>query len=416
LLTYVALAFISFFTAALPGLFWRSINGIIEPLISKRAYGPEMMNFFFWSMFFALTRASFRFLSCASIDTASSSSWLVSGYFGDFSCWQASDMDNDIPLLLFFIVFNASFFLVSVQWSAKKSELCPAYPSQPRYQIALVLVKFLLCLGLVVFVSVPIAFSILCSVLFLYLFFVTLQSLPYLPVNSGSIHINAFLLTSFFTAFYLSFTTSLLIGFQPTTGTASLYLCGVIPVFGFAYWAIYIYLRRFKANYFHRNSREFIREMLLCIANDDMTATCCSYLLGNFCKDSLQEAKVVREIHKLRYLDHRNLFSSTPEKIPLIQWWNKWKVLHFDKEATLEMVNRKIRKKSRVPRLLDLVAQVILKREIDWSHTPVLSVDAQVYLQELLQPDPSVFEDEPFHPGAVADSSEENDGFALVLV
>lgn len=63
------------------------------------------------------------------------------------------------------------------------------------------------------------------------------------------------------------------------------------------------------------------------------------------------------------------------------------------------MVRRKIQREeeresgSRVPKLRDLAVYSILVTDTDWAHSEV-PMDLKHHIQELLQPDPSVFEDE----------------------
>lgn len=373
---------------------------MIDSIISRRGYGPEIMNFFFWSMFIGYTRSVFRFISCADSDPINSSSWLINSYFGDYSCWKSSSMSDNIPLLLFFLVFNATFLLVAIQWSAKRIYVCPAFPSLPRYHVASILAKFLLCLGLVVFSAQ--ALAVLSSIIFLYLFILTLRTLPYLPSNSNALSINCFVIASYLTAFYTSFVSEFIFVFQPHSYASCTYLLGIIPVFGFSYWGFMKYLRTYKSGSFERKSRKYIRELLLCIVNDDMTSTCCSYLTANFCQNPLVEEKLVEEIQKLQPADQHSLFSPSEAKNPIIQWWNKWKVLHFDKETTVEMVTRKIKRTERVPRLTDIVCRAIIRDGIDWAHSP-LPLDLKQYFNELLRPDPTVFDDEPWRMAARAE-------------
>jgi len=349
---------------------------------------------------------TFRLISCASDTTVSSGDWLVEGYFGDFSCWSLPYVHNKVPLLLFYLVFSATFFLIAVQWSAKRVEVCPAYRSLPRYQVSVVLVKFLLCLVLVIFVDSPVVTGAIASACFIYLFIISVIDPPYITsVLDRSI--NIFIVASYATAVYLCVTATFLMGFSPKSSAICTFLLGIFPVFGFAVWGTGKYFKGYKKSHFERTSKKFIKESLLCVASDDMTSTCCTFLLNTFSKNPRLESKLVAQINKLPPNVKSRLFSVSQEKLPFIQWWNQWKILHFDRETTLEMVQRKIHRRRTVPRLMDIAAFTILRLEMEWSQSPFLSEDMKQYLLELLRPDVRVFEDR-YMFGELADEDLQN--------
>jgi len=346
---------------------------------------PEMMNFFFSSMFFTFCRFGFKLSSCASLTPLATGKFLIDDFFGDFSCWN--DI-NSVPFLMFCVSLLIVLLVVSVLWANRKGCELSAFPCMERFACWLILIKFLLCGVLVLFVTLPLVPIVTTLIVWIITCIMVYRQLPYLSYGGQSMHYNTYLFSSLILGIYFSICALLLNTFSQSQ-LGLLYFVGAIFVLVLASITITHLLQKHKLSVFSLRNKPFGLQLLKCIVYNDKVGPCTDYLVANWCNSDPELAKKVLDMidNDLTKEEKDSLFSYKSAKQPFLEWWWKWEFNHPKPGTVHRIVWHRIHVDAKVPTLVNLCCYHIVKSdESRWRNEAGISYDLKNYIEELIAP------------------------------